>query len=262
MKSRCLPRDLFEILQKWKQRLPNYSIFFHDDDAVDRLLQQSWSQFPSLNRILKCVLKGAMKIDVWRILVLYKYGGVYTDIDNWPLEQFNEELISPHLSAFFFSDVWQRPSQWFMAMEPHHPIANFTMHQIIENVYNLKDISKPKVVFTTGPHVVKSAYHQFLFNRDGVFTLRDRDFTGMHNKTVRKISSGVGSYITSKYKWDELVPFNVTMNVTRNQRIELESGVQHWTKSVHRNVDQVHRESCQSYLAKLDESETTSTSAS
>jgi mannosyltransferase OCH1-like enzyme len=92
-------------MDKWKQTLPNYSIFFHDDEAVAKLIDQEWPGFPDLRRAMRCVLyKGAMRIDVWRVLVLYKYGGVYTDIDNWPLDAFKESTIRNDLSAFFFRD--------------------------------------------------------------------------------------------------------------------------------------------------------------
>ena len=104
MKSRCLPPDLAKSMDLWQEALPNYSIFFHDDDAVDRLIEQDWPEFPHLQLALNCVKnKGAMKIDVWRILVLYRYGGIYTDIDNWPTSRFREDIIEPEYSAFFFS---------------------------------------------------------------------------------------------------------------------------------------------------------------
>ena len=105
MKSRCLPQDLAKSMDLWQEALPNYSIFFHDDDAVDRLIEEDWPEFPHLQLALNCVkFKGAMKIDVWRILVLYRYGGIYTDIDNWPTSKFHEDIIEPEYSAFFFSD--------------------------------------------------------------------------------------------------------------------------------------------------------------
>ena len=35
---------------------------------------------------MNCVLlKGTMVIDIWRVLILYKYGGMYTDVDNTPI---------------------------------------------------------------------------------------------------------------------------------------------------------------------------------
>jgi hypothetical protein len=52
---------------------------FHDDAAVDRLLYSgepeysNWRrEFPDIVKILPCVAPGAMKIDIWRVLVLWK----------------------------------------------------------------------------------------------------------------------------------------------------------------------------------------------
>ena len=115
MKSRCLPKDLAHGVQKWKEAMPDHSLYFHDDDAVEKLLQSDWPEFPGLQDVLKCVRKGAMKIDIWRILVLYRYGGFYTDIDNWPGPKVND-WIEERDTAFFVSDAVVRPSQWFMGI--------------------------------------------------------------------------------------------------------------------------------------------------
>jgi mannosyltransferase OCH1-like enzyme len=105
MQSRCVPRDLLRTLNRWETQLPEHSIFFHDDDAVDRLLSMDWSEFPGFHEGMKCVLyRGAMTIDIWRVLMLWKYGGLYSDIDNWPEDMFTESLIPGNVSAWFLTD--------------------------------------------------------------------------------------------------------------------------------------------------------------
>jgi len=237
MRSRCIPQDLARNLDRWKEVLPNYSIFFHDDDAVDRLMDQDWLEFPNYHDAMKCILtKGAMKIDVWRVLLLYKYGGVYSDIDNWPLEAFKETMIRTDLSAFFFSDAWTRPSQWFMAAEPRHPIMHGSMHHIIQNLLNMQSLWSPKVVFITGPNAVKDGYYDFLASHccNGTVTQdemlkNDVVMTGMLQKQVMKISPK--KFITSKYGYNDLVAWNSTLNMTREERIQWESGVIPWAKA-------------------------------
>ena len=71
-----------------------------------------------------CVKFGnAMMIDIWRVLVLYKYGGFYSDFYVASNEEVDESLVEPNDTAFFLSDVKNRPSQWLHGMEPNHPIA-------------------------------------------------------------------------------------------------------------------------------------------
>lgn len=261
-KSRCLPRDLARTLMRWKEVLPNYSIIFHDDDAVERLIQQEWAEFPFLHDAVKCVLfKGAMKIDVWRVLILYKYGGVYTDIDNWPSNIFSESTIRSDLSAFFFVDGWNRPSQWFMAAEPAHPLMYLATKQIIHNLLHMTSLRKPRVVFVTGPEAVKSAYFNFLAPRccngtiqqEQVFA-NNKEMIGLLGKKVIKVKTEKrqNPYIIIKHQYDEIVPYNSTLNVTRGERIELESGVIHWATLNHRTRFQFPKKlSCREYLQSL-----------
>lgn len=249
-KSRCLPQDLFNITKMWSEALPSYSIFFHDDVAVNKLIEEEWPEFPNLHELLKCVKsKGAMLIDIWRILVLYKYGGVYVDIDNAPASNFREHLIEPFVTGFFLSDCWTRPTQSFLALEPRHPIAYNTMTKVLKNLWNLESIGKPKVVFVTGPQVLKFGFEMFAYDNKNLFHKRDAYITGFFNKTVKKM--GHQKWIDMKPGWADTVPhpYNMTSSITRKRRIELEGGVEHWQRDRH-NMKRLSRTSCKAYLAQ------------
>ena len=185
MKSRCLPKVLASNLQKWKDALQDHSFYFHDDDAVDRLLNSDWPEFPYLLNMIKCIRKGAMKIDIWRLLVLYRYGGLYTDVDNWPGPLLNVSIQKGD-TAFFVSDVHNRPSQWFMAMEPRHPIAYYTMLQVHQRVLDMPDVHKPKVIQITGPDALKHGFRQAVLRQQCCST-KAEIFQAVGNKTVRKL---------------------------------------------------------------------------
>ena len=75
--SRCMTEKIRANLKKW-EALPDYTIYFHDDVAVDRLLSKYWPHFPHLAMAQRCSISGAAKADLWRYLVLWEYGGLYT----------------------------------------------------------------------------------------------------------------------------------------------------------------------------------------
>ena len=56
IKSKCIPRDIEEYIDRWSEKLPNYSIFLHDDEAVQALIQESFNDFPNLKRAL-CIIQ-------------------------------------------------------------------------------------------------------------------------------------------------------------------------------------------------------------
>lgn len=116
-KTKCFT-DAFESnINKW--RFDGYSFFMHDDDAVQRLFGRDWPEFPLLQEILSCVDTGAGLADVWRYLVLWEYGGIYTDIDNAPGDLFaNGTVIHDQMDSFFEQEREGFPSQYFFAGKP------------------------------------------------------------------------------------------------------------------------------------------------
>jgi hypothetical protein len=116
-------------------------------------------------------------------------------------------------------------------------------------------INKPKLVFVTGPETVKHAYGRFLSWQKDLF--EDGTYRGMYSKVVRKIGRGklrTEAYITAfGGTGQEIVAWNATVNVTRKDKAELESGVVHWTKAVHRmGKSKRHPNECMHYLYTLE----------
>jgi len=258
MQSRCLPRDLMEYTNRFEKFMPNYSIFFHDDDAVKSLIESEVHEFPDLERAMHCVkFKGAMTIDIWRILALYKYGGVYSDIDNWVGDDFKEDIIPSNVSGFFFSDVWSRPSQWFLAFEPRHPMMHLAMKNIIKNIFSIENIMKPKVVFVTGPQPVFHAYEKFMNGTEQRFELVKPGFhKGMSDKIILKMyhkGEGRNNILMNMgiHNYDDMVRYK-NNNVTRRKRIELESGVMHFTTQRTVMSNKQKPISCEQYLKEAD----------
>mmetsp|Transcript_5300 Transcript_5300/g.11298 ORF Transcript_5300/g.11298 Transcript_5300/m.11298 type:complete len:380 (-) Transcript_5300:115-1254(-) len=259
MKSRCVPPDIFEALTTWKDYFPFHSFYFHDDQAVDRLFEMDWTEFPQLHQLMRCVrVKGAMKIDIWRMLIIYTYGGVYTDVDNVP-NVFREEdsPIKNDDEAFFLTDGMDRPSQWFFAMEPKHPIAFFTIHEIFKRLHKLEKIERPKIVKTTGPDALKHGYGNALeWEKKWGDIWVPGKYQCKFNKTVTKFAERKGDikhgpYWIRRIDFDTVVPWNATENITKRERIERQSGVVHWTKEAYRKST-LFDGSCMDYLYALE----------
>jgi hypothetical protein len=248
--DRCVPNALAESITRWQETLPDHSIFFHDDKAVQRLIgfdnrnSQLWhlsEHFPELRSHLRCVkFKGAMLIDIWRMLVLWTYGGIYTDIDNWPGPQFNERTTIRDEDSFFsLSDGKERPTQWLFGMSPNHPIAIFTLQEISRRLLKVKNIARPRVVHITGPQAMKYGFRKFEL-------LLEKNATVFGNSCyytqVQKIDlAHSGQYALGNLgdTFDESVGHffdessNTTYtNITKRMKTELLSGVKHWTADV------------------------------
>ena len=113
-KSHCFTDNFATNINKW--RFEGHSFFMHDDAAVDRLFDRDWPEFPLLKESLSCIVTGAGKADLWRYLLLWEYGGIYSDIDNAPGDLFlNGTVISDEMDSFFEQELGGFPSQYFLA---------------------------------------------------------------------------------------------------------------------------------------------------
>mmetsp|Transcript_1507 Transcript_1507/g.3329 ORF Transcript_1507/g.3329 Transcript_1507/m.3329 type:complete len:509 (-) Transcript_1507:56-1582(-) len=250
--DRCVPNELAESIERWRKALPDHSMFFHDDEAVQRLvigddrsnklpLWHSSEHFPTLRNNMRCVVsKGAMLIDIWRMLVEWTYGGLYTDIDNWPGPDFNaQRTIRAGDSFFTLSDSKQRPTQWLFGMTPRHPIAIFTLQDISRRLLHIKNVARPRVVSITGPQALKIGFRKFrqlleknatIFGGSSYFTQVQKIALKESNRYARGSLGGTFDEIVNRF-YDE--SSNITyVNITKREKTQLLSGLKHWTEEV------------------------------
>lgn len=81
-----IPGDMMNALIKTQNVNPGYFIFYFDDDDVSRFMNDF---SPSVHSLYKQLVPGAYKADFFRVCILYKYGGCYSDIGHVPLVSFD-----------------------------------------------------------------------------------------------------------------------------------------------------------------------------
>jgi mannosyltransferase OCH1-like enzyme len=117
---------------------------------------------------------GAAKADLWRILVLSTYGGVYLDADaafSWPPDRF----LSADQNELFVRERDGRLTNYFLAAVPGHPLFVTIAKKIVENVQantltSVYDMTGPTVVdalVDAGPYNVEPSRYVC---RQGQFT--------------------------------------------------------------------------------------------
>ena len=191
-KTRCLTSSFADASQQWQKRLPDWSYYLHDDEAVMRLLQHHSNDFPGLDRIIQqCVLYGTLRADIWRYLVLWVYGGLYADLDAVPAN-----LTAAHLQeqdAVFVVEQYHMLSQYFIAVTPRHPLMWYALQQALANVQRALDTQRIAAAMYTGPHALHQAWTSFRADvgvsvepaRTGTKPVRSGQYlVGTHNRTV------------------------------------------------------------------------------
>jgi hypothetical protein len=97
-----------------------------------------------------------------RYLVLYQFGGVYTDIDAAPGPWFNNgTAIGDDDDAWFVVERIGVLSQYFMSASPGHPLMHLAVSVTLKRLLEVDPIGTQYVPFVTGPGALKEAFYLF-----------------------------------------------------------------------------------------------------
>jgi mannosyltransferase OCH1-like enzyme len=161
--TRELPLLIQSRINIMKETNPDYTYKLYTDADMDEFVNTEYK-----GEIANCYNKLNLivaKVDFWRYLILYKYGGVYLDMDSHISVPLNE-IIRPDDQAIITAET--NPNlfaQWALFFNKKHPI----LKQLIELiVYNINTNKHPENVSkTTGPYAFSTAikiYHYSLYN--------------------------------------------------------------------------------------------------
>ena len=125
---------------RWLKLNPDFEYHLYDnEDCYQFLLDHYGARHAKLFKFIK---DGPIKSDFWRVCILYKYGGVYADIDIIPEVPIDEIVYSDTTLYTCISDpnLHLLLNPHFIAVEPNNPLIleciNIYMKDKIHRKYN------------------------------------------------------------------------------------------------------------------------------
>jgi len=167
-----------------KKNNPTLNFIFYDDEKSRRFIEKYYPKFYKFYENIHPDY-GAVKADIFRVLILYKYGGIYIDIktkiiniyeliknkefciatyDDTLMYLYNN-IISTHASNFFISTIKKGKIITAIKNEMFHRLKNFGKINIPISLKiflpgnNVSGMSS--VFFYTGPHLFTSIYKKY-----------------------------------------------------------------------------------------------------
>lgn len=208
-----------EKIDTFKKMNSEYSYYLYDDNDMDNFVNENFS-----GEIVECYNKLNIivaKVDFWRYLVLYKYGGIYLDMDS-NIEKSLNELINDEDEAIITAEGCPGLYvQWALIFSKNHPILKKTIDLIC---FNIKNNSYPNDIHkTTGPSVYSKAINEIhieLFND----TINHKDIEHetditykSNNISYRLYGLDYNSYFNFKHEFTNLL-YNNKKNWRQEQR--------------------------------------------
>lgn len=115
---------------------PKYTQIYFDDDDCRNFIKEF---FPEYLQEYDVLIPTAYKADLWRLLVIYKYGGIYNDIGHIFLEPISNIIEHTEQTILCIDDKNYPHSALynaFFATYPNNPIIKLLIEQIINNIRN------------------------------------------------------------------------------------------------------------------------------
>ena len=120
---------MHEAMDTWKSLNPDYEHKYMDDIQAAEFVLEHFGQ--EWHDIFVNLPVGVMRGDLWRYMIIYIYGGIYTDLDTLCLEPISkwmkedaDMIVCPETDIHF--------CQWTFAAAPQHPIIKSVLDHIKE----------------------------------------------------------------------------------------------------------------------------------
>ena len=162
------------VIVKFKKIYPEYEIKLYDNnDCIDFLNKEYGKKYVDIFNFIK---DGPIKSDFWRVCILYKYGGIYSDIDIVPNINVEEILFSDTIfltcSSIFFGSI----NPHFIVSIPNHKVLKLSIDKYLKLYRNKKKYTYTRwsIVTIMKKILLFDIFNQFIIN-DGRGVYYDKD---------------------------------------------------------------------------------------
>lgn len=133
-----------QLISSWISKNPDYSWKFMDDVRCDLFIKQNF--IPEVYHMYTQVPLGVMRADIWRVAVIYAYGGVYCDTDTLCLQPISSWVSSNNQLVVGVEVDQGDLLNYTFAATPKHPALLSVLNELLM-LFNsdnfMKDSSTP-----------------------------------------------------------------------------------------------------------------------
>lgn len=168
MKTNLVPVFMKNYADTWIGLNPEYEYRFCDDNDIIDFIK---NDFPQYLEGYKKIKYGASRADLWRYLVMYRYGGVYADIDCRCINPL-QNWIDPEAAYVTQLGTNKDVCQWLIISIPQNPVFLKAAQKILLNSKHNSNYAahygfefiKNKLVFIENAPLIKFEHEVLAFS--------------------------------------------------------------------------------------------------
>lgn len=187
-KTHKVPQRYMELIDTIKSLNPDYEYLFFTDESIEDFFKTHYPEY--YNTYKKLPIK-IQRIDFFRYVAVYHYGGFYMDLDMNAIKPFDDLLgcecifpVDEYINGYMCNAPRYKHfcekgynfllGQYAFAAKPKHPFIKKIIDKINDNINNyIKNVnfdSENYVYVTTGPDYVTNLY-MYEPNKENIFIL-------------------------------------------------------------------------------------------
>lgn len=123
------------LIQEWKDNNPDYEYFYYSDKDVEDFVLNEYGE--EWHKRYMSLPYPVMKADVFRILVIYKYGGFYSDLDMKslkPIDTLNRGRVQGLIGVLNYALLFHP----FFGFSEKHPLMEYLVESLAQSIDNNK----------------------------------------------------------------------------------------------------------------------------
>jgi mannosyltransferase OCH1-like enzyme len=183
--------------QKWIELNPKYQVIWCTDRQRDLFMKDFNKRVYNAYKLIK---PGAFKADIWRLCVLYKYGGIYVDAYTTPVKDMSYimKYLLPQehnfISVLDCKEAGGGVHNGFIISSPRHPFLKQCIDDIVNTIEQRSYTDH--VLAVTGPLCLERSIRKVLGNK-GSFK-QGYNYNGQLTFYLLKFEWGISQWIYDK----------------------------------------------------------------
>jgi len=153
---------LVKAIKSWVKHTKEFNYFFYNNEMCNDFIKNNFDE--NVYKAYSILPMAVMKADLWRYCIIYKYGGIYADVDTVckinPKFFINDSLltIAPENETHL--------CQWTFSAPANSPILKSIIDLSVERILNTPIKGEHIIHYLTGPALFTDGIEMYLKNNN------------------------------------------------------------------------------------------------
>jgi alpha 1,6-mannosyltransferase len=150
---------ILNAMKSWVKFSNEFNYYFYSNKMCDKFMRENFDE--RIYKAYSMLPMGVMKADLWRYCIIYKYGGIYSDIDTICKVNPNifisdsQIIVSPEINCPYFC-------QWTFSGAAGSPILKTVIDLSVERILTTSIKGEHIIHYLTGPALFTDGIEKYL----------------------------------------------------------------------------------------------------